>query len=281
MGSSAGTGQRKREMLEAAAREMRRAQGTDRDELLSARRALRQAERTYDLAIDRAQRDVAIARAPTPIAAYGHGLILYDDRLSTPDRTHELTPAVRAHVEPAEGHGRPLLVVEGPDWSEQVGGRRHDEQELRKLAEAIETAAGDCEAQKAARRPDTEAAEGRLAAARVERLGIEEAKPLLDRVAELTDEGERVLDMAPGITTGHEGVLVATDRRLLFVGLRLTMRVSYGEIEDVHASGKHFGTRLTISTANGKSVVGGIPARHAAELVDLARRHIGAPSVKR
>ena len=101
MRASADSRHRKREALEAAAREVRAAQGTDRDEILAAQRALRQAERTYDLAVDRAQRDVALARAPTPIAAYGRRLILYDDRLSTPEQTHELTPSVRARVEGA------------------------------------------------------------------------------------------------------------------------------------------------------------------------------------
>jgi hypothetical protein len=266
---------RKHKVLEAAAQEFRRAQGTDRDELLGAQRALRRAERTYDLAVDRARRDVAVARAPTPIAAYGRRLILYDDRLSTPTQTHELVPSVRVRVTPEQHHHRALLVVEGPDWCEEVRARRHDEPALRRLAEAIEAAAGEVEALKEARRPETEAAEGRLAAVRVERLGIEEAKPLLARVAELTDDDERVLDMVPGITTGHDGVLVVTDRGLLFVGLRHTERLPYREIEDIHESGRRFGARLTVKTANGKTVVGGVPARHAVEIVNLARRQMG------
>ena len=33
--------------------------------------------------------------------------------------------------------------------------------------------------------------------------------------------------MAPGINTGHDGVVVVTDRGLLFVGLQDTLRVPY------------------------------------------------------
>ena len=60
---------RKRRALETAARELRAAPGSDRDEILAARRALRQAEKFYDRAVARAERDLNIARAPSPIAA--------------------------------------------------------------------------------------------------------------------------------------------------------------------------------------------------------------------
>jgi hypothetical protein len=278
MKSSATSRLRTREALQVAARELRAAQGTDRDEILAARRALRQAERTHDRAIDRARRDAAIARAPNPIAAYGRRLILYDDRLSTPTRTHELVPSVRAQVAEAPGQRSPRLVVEGPDWREEVRGHRRDEQALRRLAQAIEHAAREVDALAAARQPNTEAAEGRLAAARVERLGIEEATPLLDRIAALTEPGERVLDMAPGITTGHDGVVVVTDRRLLFVGMRHTLRLPWDAIQDVAVRGRRLGTRLVVSTPSGRSVVSGVAPRHAAEITELARQQIRTTS---
>jgi hypothetical protein len=275
MRPSAASRHRKRESLEAAARELRRAQGTDRDEILAARHALRQAERMHDRAVDRAERDLAIARAPSPLAAFGRELILYDDRVSTPGRTHELTASVRAWVEEAPRRAA-LLVVEGPGWREEVRGRHRDEQALHELAQAIEQAARGVDATNEERRPATEAAAERLAAARVERLGIQEAKPLLDRVAALTGEDETVLDMAPGITTGHDGVLVVTDQRLLFVGLRHTLRVPYETIQDIAVRGRRFGTRLTISTATGRSVIGGIDPRHAGEIAELAHQHLSA-----
>jgi hypothetical protein len=183
---------RKRRALETAARELRAAQGSDRDEILAARRALRQAEKFYDRAVARAQRDLNIARAPSPIAAYGSRLILYDDRLSTPARTFALVPSVRAQVtDRTDDPSSVDLVVEGPEWRELVTGPKRDEQILRQLAGAVDQAARQVDAVSTARQPETEFAEGRLAAARVERLGIAEAKPLLDRLAQLNDEGER------------------------------------------------------------------------------------------
>jgi hypothetical protein len=269
-----------RKALETATSDFRDARDTDRDEILAARRALWRAEKDYDRAVTRAEGDLATARAPTPVAAYGHRLILYDDRLSTPRRTHELVRSVRAKVtETPADESQLRLVVEGPDWQEVVDGPRHDEEPLRRLALAVESAAREVEGVKSGRRPKVEPAEGRLAAARIDRLGIEEAKSLLERLADLTEDGERVLDMAPGISTGHDGVLVVTDRRLLFVGLRHKLLLPYDRITAVAAGGKWFGARLIISTPSGKSVVAGLPARHAAEIAELARQQLGAPSL--
>jgi Bacterial PH domain len=266
---------RNRRALEAMAHEFREARGSDRDEILAAQRALRRAEKFYDRAIARAERDVAIARAPAPIAAYGHRVVLYDDRLSTPDATHELVSAVRASLrESPHRHGHVELTIDGPDWREIVHGDREHEEELRRLARAIERAARDAQSPRRERQPQTDAAEGRLAAARVERLGIEEAKPLLDRLTDLTAEGERVLDMAPGISTGHDGVLVITDRRLLFVGLRHKLQLPYDRIASVATSGKLFRANLIVSTATGKTVIGGLDPSHAAEIAAFTRRRI-------
>jgi Bacterial PH domain len=271
---------RKRRALETAARELRAAQGSDRDEILAARRALRQAEKFYDRAVARAQRDLNLARAPSPIDAYGTRLILYDDRLSTPARTFALVPSVRAEVTDRTGDPSSVnLVVDGPHWRELVTGPKRDEQILRQLAAAVDQAARQVDAVSMARQPETEFAEGRLAAARVERLGIAEAKPLLDRLAQLNDEGESVLDMAPGITTGHDGVLVVTDRRLLFVGLRHTLVIPYDQVQDVAARGKLLGARLIVSTPGQKHAVSGLAPRHAAEIAELVRGRIEAGSL--
>jgi hypothetical protein len=271
---------RKRRALETAAREVRVAQGSDRDEILAARRALRQAEKFYDRAVARAEHDLNIVRAPTPIAAYGTRLILYDDRLSTPTRTFALVRSVRAEVTEQTGDPSSVdLVVEGPDWREVVTGPRRDEQILRQLAGAVDQAAREVDAVTTARRPETEFAEGRLAAARVERLGIAEAKPLLDRLAQLNEAGESVLDMAPGITTGHDGVLVVTDRRLLFVGLRHTLVIPYDRVRHIAARGKLLGARLIVSTPSQRHVVSGLAPRHAEEIAELVRRRAGAGSL--
>jgi hypothetical protein len=267
---------RNRNALEAIAHEFREARGSDRDEILAAQRALRRAERFFDRAITRAQRDVAIARAPEPIAAYGHRLVLYDDRLSTPTATHELVRAVRPSVRDSPRRpGRVELAIDGPDWREVVEGGQEDEEELRRLARAIERAAQDAQSSRTQRQPETDAAEGRLAAARVERLGIEEAKPLLERLTELTEKGERLLDMAPGISTGHDGVLVVTDRRLLFIGLRHRLLLPYDRIASVATRGKWFRANLIVSTTTGKTVVGGLDPTHAREIAAFTRRRIG------
>jgi hypothetical protein len=277
---SAASRRQRRARETTAARELRAAQASDLDEILAARRALRQAERFYDRAVARAQRDLNIARAPSPIAAYGTRLILYDDRLSTPARTFALVSSVRAEVTDRTGDPSSVnLVVEGPDWRELVTGPKRDEQILRQLAGAVDQAAREVDAVSTARQPETEFAEGRLAAARVERLGIAEAKPLLDRLAELNEEGESVLDMAPGITTGHDGVLVVTDRRLLFVGLRHVLLIPYDQVRHVAARGKVLGARLIVSTPSQTHVVGGLAPRHAEEIAELVRRRIGAGSL--
>lgn len=271
----------RRKALETVASELRAAQGTDRDEILAAREALWKAEKDHDRVVAQAERDIVKARAPSPVAAYGHELILHDDRLSTPTQSHELVSSVRAAVTAArtEDDSRVQLLVEGPDWQEMVSAPNHEEELLRGLAVAIERAAADVDAVTAARQIHKRPAEERLAAARTDLLGIEEAKPLLDHLAELTEDGERVLDMAPGISTGHDGVLVVTDRRLLFVGLRHKLLVPYGRMTDVTAGGKWFGARLTISTRDGKSVVSGLPARHAQEIAQFAGQRLGAPSL--
>jgi hypothetical protein len=258
--------------LETVATELRGARGSDRDEILAARRALWKAEKEHDHAVARAERDVARARAPSPLDAYGHELILYDDRLSTPAQTHPLSSSVTAAVSPGEDDSTVRLVVRGPDWQEAVVAPSHDETSLRRLAREITEAASRVEAVEAARHAKKRPAEERLAAARTELLTVEQAKPLIDRVAEIADPGERVLDLAPGISTGHDGVLIVTDRRLLFVGLRHQVLIPYAHITALHAGGRWFGARLTVSTDDGgKTVVSGLPARHAAELAELAR----------
>jgi hypothetical protein len=264
---------RRHHALETAADELREARGTDRDEILAARRALWKAEKAHDRAVTQAQRDIVKARAPSPIDAYGHELILYDDRLSTPTRTHQLGSSVRAEVIDAPTGDAPVqLVAHGPDWEERITAPHRDKESLERLASAIAHAAANTEAVEAARRAKKRPAEERLVEARTDLLAVEQAKPLIDRVAELAEPGERVLDLAPGISTGHDGVLIVTDRRLLFVGLRHTLPLPYGQITSVSAGGRWFGARLTVSTDDGrKSVVSGLPARHAAEIADFAR----------
>ena len=77
--------------------------------------------------------------------------------------------------------------------------------------------------------------------------------------------------MAPGISAGHDGVLVATDRRLLFISVRRTLSFPYEQVSSVDVKGKWFGARLAVSTTSGKGVISGIAPGHAAEIAELVR----------
>jgi hypothetical protein len=100
---------------------------------------------------------------------------------------------------------------------------------------------------------------------------VDETRALIHRLGELVHDDEDVIDMAPGISAGHDGVLVATDRRLLFISVRRTLSIPYEQVSSVGVRGKRFGARLAVSTTAGKGVISGIAPRHAAEIADLVR----------
>ena len=197
-------------------------------------------------------------------------MILFEDRLSTADANHPLTPALTARVADADGGGV-SLTVEGPDWTEVVTFPRRHERKARKLAGAIEAAARSAEGTAERRRAQGEAAEREVAAATLDRSSVQRTRELIHKLGELCDDDEDVLDMAPALSAGHDGVLVATDRRLLFVSMRRTLTFGYGDISSVAARGRWLGTRLTVSTSTAKGVFGGLERRHAAELEALVR----------
>ncbi len=124
--------------------------------------------------------------------------------------------------------------------------------------------------------PAVEEAERALAEALAAKRGVDEARPLLHRLSELTAEGEAVLDMAGGISAGHEGVVVAAEHRLLFLSLRRTVVHPYTEVRDASAKGRWLGARLVVATASGPLVVSGIAPRRAGELAALVRERLGA-----
>ena len=84
-----------------------------------------------------------------------------------------------------------------------------------------------------------------------------------------------MIDVAPGISAGHDGVLVATDRRLLFISVRRTLYFPYEEISSVGLKGRRLGARLALSTPTGKGVFSGLAPRHAADIADLVCSRIG------
>jgi hypothetical protein len=60
----------------------------------------------------------------------------------------------------------------------------------------------------------------------------------------------------------------------LFLGIRRTLSFPYEQITSVTAKGKLFGTRLSVSTAEGKGVFSGLPREHACALAALVRKRI-------
>jgi hypothetical protein len=270
----------RRDAIEVAASPLRELLREEHDEIAAAQRALRQAEKAHDRAIELAERQLRAAKAAKPLAAYGHHVILYADQISTEDGNHELTPEVRARTEtpPEAGRSRRrelTLTIEAPTWRREVVVPRRDERRVRRLAEEIELAARNVDLVRKAARAETEQADQDLGQALADRHAVQETRALIHRLSNLVQQDEDVIDMAPGISAGHDGVLVATDRRLLFISVRRTLSFPYEQISSVELRGKWFGTRLTLSTPTGKGVVSGLAPRHAAEIADLIRSRIG------
>lgn len=271
---------RKREALEDAARAVREAQGTDRDEILGAQRTLRRAEKAHDRAVKAAEARLAAARSPHPIAAHGHRVVLYEDRISTSSGNHPLDRKVSARVERQPGSNkRFVMLLEGPGWREEIWLSSREEKRGRAFVAEVERAAAASDDIIKRRDAELAAADRALEAARTEHQGVAEARPLLRRLALLVAEDEEVLDMTPGVSAGHDGVAVATDRRFLFLALRRTLAIPYDEIEDAHAKGRWFGARLTVESARGRTVVSGVNPTRATELASLMRTRAGAQAV--
>jgi hypothetical protein len=269
----------KREAIEVASRPLRELLREEHDEIAAAKRALRQAERVHDRAIELARRQLRAARTAEPLASYGHEVILYADRLSTADGNHELTPEVRARVETRPEAGRfprheMVLVLETPTWRREVMFPRRDQRKVRRLAKDIEAAARNAQAIRGAARAEAEQAERDLGGAQADRRAVEETRALIHRLSDLVHDDEDVIDMAPGISAGHDGVLVATDQRLLFISVRRTLLFPYEEVSRVGVKGKWFGARLSLSTRGGTGVISGITPRHAADIADIVRSRI-------
>ena len=253
-----------------AARPLRELLREEHDEIAAAMRVLREAEKAHNHEIELAQRQLRSARTAQPLDSYGHEVILYADRLSTADGNHPLTPGVRARIE-----GR-VLAIEGPGWRREIGFAHRDERKLRRLAEEIEAAARNVETIHRAVETKTEHAEQVLGGAWADRQAVEETRALVHKLGRLVHEGEDVLDMAPGISAGHDGVLVATDRRVLFVSVRRILSFPYEEVSAVSVKGKWFGARLALSTDRGKGVISGIAPGHAAAIADMVRSRLPA-----
>lgn len=96
-----------------------------------------------------------------------------------------------------------------------------------------------------------------------------ETRTMLDALDELVEEREEVLDMAATINAGHDGVLVVTDRRLIFVAPRRTVSLRYNDVAGVEVRGRRLGTRIVVSLEEGRATFSGIRRSHANELAEL------------
>jgi Bacterial PH domain len=122
---------------------------------------------------------------------------------------------------------------------------------------------------------DADAAQRELAAVHADRRWMAEARPLLDRVVGRLDGDEEVLDMVAGIAAGHDGVMLVTTKRVLFVAPRRTLDIPYEEINAVRIRGRHFGARVTILARDTRNVISGLRPVRAAEIVELLNESIG------
>lgn len=122
---------------------------------------------------------------------------------------------------------------------------------------------------------DPGAAAAAVAAAHADRHGVAEARPLLDQLVGRLAEDEEVLDMVAGISAGHDGVLVATSRRVLFIAPRRTLDFPYAEVDGVKIRGRFFGARATITARGTRTVISGLSPVRACEIGELLHERIG------
>jgi hypothetical protein len=129
---------------------------------------------------------------------------------------------------------------------------------------------------RAARGPHRdELLEAHRALSRAERLhdraAIVATGALLRRLGGVVEDDEEVLDLAPGVSAGHEGVLAATDRRLLFLAPRLTLAFPYEDVTRIGVRGRWFRSSLAVATDDASAVIAGLRPQRAAELDALVR----------
>jgi hypothetical protein len=262
----------KRAALDAAARAVRDAQRTDRDELLAAQRVIRRAGRRHDAAVDDARRRLDAARRGRRLAGY-RGLTVYETQLHGRRGVHDLEAGTTVRVGARRGrlHRDAVLAVEGPGWKEELAAPERERARLDDVATTIEAAARDADAARGRAREAVAAAERSLGAARADRQGVEQARPLLRRLAELVPPGEALLDMAPAVHAGHDGIVIATEDRVLFVALRDTVSCRYQDVSRVAVKGRWLPARLALGTTGGTVVFAGLAPPRAAELGDLIR----------
>jgi hypothetical protein len=99
---------------------------------------------------------------------------------------------------------------------------------------------------------------------------------VLGELGDLVEESEEVLDMAAGINSGHDGVIVVTDRRLVFIAPRRKLSLRHDKVTSVEVKGRRLGTRIVVSLPEGRTTFSGIRQRHANDLAELVRERTPA-----
>ena len=105
---------------------------------------------------------------------------------------------------------------------------------------------------------------------------ITDTRTVLGELGDLVEESEEVLDMAAGINSGHDGVIVVTDRRLVFIAPRRKLSLRHDKIVSVEVRGRRLGTRIVVSLPEGRTTFSGIRQRHANDLAELVRERTPA-----
>jgi hypothetical protein len=120
------------------------------------------------------------------------------------------------------------------------------------------------------------AAELRLENARAARRAVEDVRPLLRGLDDLLHVDEAVLDMTPALSAGHDGVLVATTRQVLFMAPRRTVTRAYRDIKAVTVRGRRLGTRLIVSTPPENAVFSALRPQRATDIANVVRERVTA-----
>lgn len=180
------------------------------------------------------------------------------------------TPDPPSRAEAVEAAAEALRAAHATDRDAILEAQRV----LRHAEKAHDRAVHLAEKRLKAEAADPAAAQRAFADAHADRQGMTEARPLLDRVVGRLDDEEQVLDMVAGISAGHDGVLVVTSRRVLFVAPRRTLDIPYDEVDDVRIRGRHFGARATIVARGARNVVSGLSTVRAGEIGDLVNERM-------
>jgi hypothetical protein len=105
----------------------------------------------------------------------------------------------------------------------------------------------------------------------------------IDKLPGLLPEGEEIVHMAQGRHEGATGLVVVTDRRLMFVELGVTHRrvedYPYAEVASIQADIDVVSSELTISRFNDETTISRVyPKARTMEIADYVHSRTSLPS---